>query len=138
MFKFVERVFHLYDSFGMDGIFNIDEALEVINKNENISKQTLRSSLDISMNRGIIDIDSKTNYPIYFRFRPSGIKIKTSSEEFNFVDRKELKHYDKMKTYYKFSRENLIVMVKEYGVKPKDEDITPDIVKMFLAPENET
>lgn len=132
MFKFVERTFLLYSEFGVDNIFNIDDALKVLSKNESLSKQTVRSSLEISMNKGLISIDSKTDYSFFY------LKRKKDVRDFKFVEREKLKHYDKIKTYYKFDKKNLIIMIKYFNLKPKDGDITPDIVKMFLNPENET
>lgn len=128
MQKYVERAFCLYQNFGVNNIFSIDEAVECINKeNESIGKETLRSSIDIAHRKGLISIDSKLSSFYYYRIVHEKVE--------SFVNREEMKHYDKMKTYYRFDEKNLMVMIKKFSLKPKDEDITSEVVKLFLDPE---
>lgn len=135
MQKYVERAFCLYQHFGVNNTFTINDAVECIKKEQNkdIGKETLRSSIDIAHRKGLINCDSNLTFPYYYNYHNQLINKK--NEDSTFVDRKKMKHYDKMKTYYRFDEKNLMVMIKKFSLKPKDEDITPEVVKLFLNPE---
>lgn len=125
MYKFVERILCLYQNFGINNPFTITEAIDCIE--EDVSKETLRSSIEIAREKGLILVDSILELQAYYNYHSRG----------KLVDREKLKHYDKMKTFYCFNNKNLFVMVKDFSFKPRDEDITSEIVKLFLNPERE-
>lgn len=135
MHKFVSRIYKIYTHFGINSVFNIEQALECINKEENITKSTLRSSIDLAERNKLIEIDSQSYHS--GRFFPSTFYAhnwRKIGEDTSFIDRKELKHYEKIKTYYKFSEQNLFNMIKKYSLKPKDDDLNSRVVKLFLNP----
>ena len=135
MQKYVERAFCLYQHFGVNNVFTIDEAVECIKKEQNkdIGKETLRSSIDIAHRKGLISCDSKLAFPYYYNYHHQ--LTHRDKKESEFVNREEMKHYDKMKTYYRFDEKNLMIMIKKFSLKPREEDITPEVVKIFLDPE---
>jgi hypothetical protein len=111
----------------MNKPFTIEEAIKCINDNvdKDISKETLRSSIEIARRNELILVDSILELQAYYNYQVRG----------KLVDRGKLKHYDKVKTFYCFNEKNLVTMIKRFSFKPRDEDITPEIVKLFLDPE---
>lgn len=128
MYKFVERILCLYSEFGLNNSFDINQAIECLN--ENISKDALRSSIDLAEQNGLICTDKN-----FYRYITNSWHKKIKKEDYLFINRDDKKYSDKLKTYYRFNAANLYYMVKDYNIKPKDDDITPEIVKIFLEGE---